>query len=425
MYENLSIGDEDGVVHEMSEETSIDGTEDVDRCLVGKVLSGKKVNREAFKGLIEQIWNPYGQVEVELVGDNLFVFYFNKCEDRNRVWQRGPWHFGNNLIVLEKPIREGNISRRLAKWLTEQIGEVVKIPYESRECWGKYPRVKVRIDISKPQKRWLLLKLTTSDEVIMVVLKYERLPEFCYACGKIGHGMKECLDEEEMKVALEGSPLRFGSWLKAYISEKSRPRFQSSGNGSSSKKVRSSGTSHDTEGDGFISLRPGSLAAQKEVLDKQETTKKKMLAGTNQKTLTADGVIGPTTLEEMSVDGPRGGNIVLSVEQAQLGNEPTAGPSMELVVQPCIKPSTLKGPTRHNLEGLEAVEDLSPQPMQTEIPNPLPSPKKKSSKKWKRLVRESQQSMVAGRISSPLHKLLVVSKAIRRSPKRTEVLWKR
>ncbi|TXG60503.1 hypothetical protein EZV62_015076 [Acer yangbiense] len=130
----------------MSEETSIDGVKDVDRCLVGKVLAYKKVNREAFKGLIEQIWSPYGQVEVESVGDNLFMFYFNNGEDRNRVLQRGPWHFGNSLIVLEKSTGAGN-------WLAEQIGEVVEIPSESRECWGKFMRVKVRIDIAKPLKR--------------------------------------------------------------------------------------------------------------------------------------------------------------------------------------------------------------------------------------------------------------------------------
>ncbi|KAK3223807.1 hypothetical protein Dsin_010832 [Dipteronia sinensis] len=156
LYENLSLAGEDGAVIEMTEEASVEGIKNVDKCLVGRVLSGKKVNREAFKGLIEQIWSSIGQVEVELVGDNLFMFYFNNGEERNRVLQRGPWHFGNSLIVLEKSVGSGTISklrfykadfwvqihdipllcmnRRTAKWLAEQIGEVVEIPSESREC---------------------------------------------------------------------------------------------------------------------------------------------------------------------------------------------------------------------------------------------------------------------------------------------------
>jgi hypothetical protein len=230
--------------------------------------------------LIEQIWNPYGNVEVELVGENIFMFYFINIEDRNRVWSRGPWHFGNNLIVLEKPSGTGNIAqlgfnkadfwvqihdipiccmnRRTAKWLAEQLGEVVEIPAESRECWGKFMRVKVRIDITKALKRWLRLKLSKSEEVTNVNLKYERLPEFCFACGKIGHSVKECQDEEARLVALEGSQSKFGSWLRAVVPDRSKPRFGSQGNGSSTERSRSIEASRESEGDGSVSLRQGS-----------------------------------------------------------------------------------------------------------------------------------------------------------------------
>ncbi|KAK3223806.1 hypothetical protein Dsin_010831 [Dipteronia sinensis] len=81
-------------------------------------------------------------------------------------------------------------------------------------------RVKVRIDIFKPLKHWLRLKLGKHEEVTMLSLKYERLPEFCYACGRIGQGIKECSDEEARRVVLEGSPTKYGSWLKATIPEK-------------------------------------------------------------------------------------------------------------------------------------------------------------------------------------------------------------
>ncbi|KAK3218790.1 hypothetical protein Dsin_012760 [Dipteronia sinensis] len=172
MYENLSLVDEDVAIPELFEE-AIDGVEDVDRCLVGRILSGRKVNRETFKGLIKQIWNSFGQVKVELVGDNTFMFYFIYREDWNRVWQRGPWHFGNSLIVLEKLDGLGNIftlgfskadfwvqihdipilcmNRRIAKWLAEQIGEVVEIPSESKECWG-YAMESRNAKMGKPEK---------------------------------------------------------------------------------------------------------------------------------------------------------------------------------------------------------------------------------------------------------------------------------
>ncbi|TXG63277.1 hypothetical protein EZV62_010271 [Acer yangbiense] len=42
LYENLSLADEDVGIHEIPEEVQQDGVADVDRCLMGKVLSGKK-----------------------------------------------------------------------------------------------------------------------------------------------------------------------------------------------------------------------------------------------------------------------------------------------------------------------------------------------------------------------------------------------
>ncbi|TXG70052.1 hypothetical protein EZV62_004987 [Acer yangbiense] len=234
LYENLSLAEEDGAVLEVAEEVQLEGEVDVDRSLVWRVLAGMRVNREAFKTLINQLWNPFGK--------------------------RGPWHFGNSLIVLEKSASSGDvlklefkkseflvqihdipimcINRRTARWLAEQISAVIELPSDSRECWGKFIRVKVQIDISKPLKRWLRLKLGKADEIVVVGLKYERLPDFCFACGRIGHIIKECVDEEAKKGALEGSPLRFGQWLKAQGSERGVPRFQGFHSGSSSERER-------------------------------------------------------------------------------------------------------------------------------------------------------------------------------------------
>ncbi|KAL5777051.1 hypothetical protein ACOSP7_009977 [Xanthoceras sorbifolium] len=51
------------------------------------------------------------RLEIEMVGDNVFVFHFQSLEDKAMVWSRGPWHFDKNLIVLEKPVGPGVISQ--------------------------------------------------------------------------------------------------------------------------------------------------------------------------------------------------------------------------------------------------------------------------------------------------------------------------
>ncbi|TXG48232.1 hypothetical protein EZV62_027526 [Acer yangbiense] len=328
LYENLSLADEDEAIHEATEEAKLDGEANVNHCLVGKVLSGKRVNRDAFKTLIDQLWSPFGAVETEVVGDNIFMFYFNNQVDRDWIWQRGPWYFEKRLIALEKPVGTGEISllgfnrvelwvqihdvivmcmnRRMAKWMAEQIGEVIDIPYESKECWGRYMRVKVQIDILKPLKRWLRLKLDKTDKIVVVGLKYERLSEFCYACGKIGHGIKECLDAEARNEALTGKITKFGSWMRATIPDRSKIRNQSFTNGSSTDKDRSMEGSRGLEIENSLNTVAGSLMSQKKEVVAVSAAQKTTVEETSSKTLTINSGPGSKPKTVPSIEGPPG-----------------------------------------------------------------------------------------------------------------------
>ncbi|TXG56754.1 hypothetical protein EZV62_018067 [Acer yangbiense] len=410
LYENLSLADEDEAVLEMAEEVKTDGIGDIDKCLVGKVLTGKKVNRDAFKGVIEQIWNAYGHVEMELVRDNTFMFYFNNSVDRNRVWNKGPWHFGRSLITLEKPVGSGDIeklgfdradfwvqihdiqilcmNRRTAKWLAEQLGEVVEIPSESRECWGKFMRVKVRLDISKPLKRWLRLKLGKSEEVTMVGLKYERLPEFYFACGRIGHGIMECTDEEARKMALEVTPTKFGSWMKA---------------------SRSLEVSREDEGDGSVSVKPGSISAY---LDSSNlVASRSMLKEKNQGTLISVIGGGLSKIDEMVVDGLDVGPMEGEQEKAHHGRALSKSQQKEKESQAVVESICPMIEAQPNQTLLHSSASSQHQVQQSEIPKFHSPPKQKSNRKWKKTVRESHLRQSLIRISSPLHRLLAVSKS--------------
>jgi hypothetical protein len=37
------------------------------------------------------------------------------------------------------------MNRRTAKWMADQIGRVIEIPSESKDCWGKFMKVKVQL----------------------------------------------------------------------------------------------------------------------------------------------------------------------------------------------------------------------------------------------------------------------------------------
>ncbi|TXG54079.1 hypothetical protein EZV62_019335 [Acer yangbiense] len=129
-------------------------------------------------------------------------------------------------------------------------------------------------------------ELDKSDNIVVVGLKYERLPEFCYACGKIGHGIKECLDIEARNEALTGKTTKFGSWIRVTILDRSKIKNQSYTNGSSIDKDRSMEGSCGVEIENSFNTMPGSLMSQKKETAATSAAQRKTVEETSFKTVT-------------------------------------------------------------------------------------------------------------------------------------------
>ncbi|KAI4985529.1 hypothetical protein ZWY2020_018159 [Hordeum vulgare] len=97
---------------------------------------------------------------------------------------------------------------------------------------GKHLRVKVKLNITIPLMRGLVLQREQKKEkqsgledveeeetrqkkkkgLLWCRFEYEHMPYFCYTCGVIGHGEKDCLTRP-----LKGDAPQFGPWLRAEV----------------------------------------------------------------------------------------------------------------------------------------------------------------------------------------------------------------
>lgn len=113
--------------------------------------------------------------------NNIFIFQFGSEVDKQKVLARGPWHFDKALVVLTEPIGMGEVTKQVfshvsfwvqilnvpimcmdtatIKELGEAIGRVEEVAIDiTWACFGKYIRLRISVDITKPLMKVLYLK---------------------------------------------------------------------------------------------------------------------------------------------------------------------------------------------------------------------------------------------------------------------------
>jgi hypothetical protein len=90
------------------------------------------------------------------------------------------------------------------------IGEYTEMDgVEEGMVVGKFPQVKVRMDIHKPIMSETLVEMDEKGRTFWCNFEYEFLSDSCYVCGLLGHVDKEC----DIKLK-KGEEAQYGKWLK-------------------------------------------------------------------------------------------------------------------------------------------------------------------------------------------------------------------
>jgi hypothetical protein len=232
------IADDDEAIPIGADEMCNDD-ESFSRTLVGKIWTEIPYNTRAFKQTMLQAWRARNPIEIQDLNKNLFLFKFTSKREADLVCKNGPWSFDKNILVLnrisgnEQPselvmnrssfwIRVYDLplklrSEAMAKKLGNILGDFEEMDMEEINRMRKFLRIKASLDLTKPLKRGSKLHFQGKD--IWVDYKYERLPNFCFVCGRIGHQMRDCEDledhDQEDFSEAEEKDQNYGPWLRA------------------------------------------------------------------------------------------------------------------------------------------------------------------------------------------------------------------
>lgn len=125
-----------------------------------------------------------------------------------------PWSFNRRALVMSR-LKEGQNPRcvelnfidlwvqihdlkfgfmleKVLKGIGNYVGRYVNsCPSNSVGVWREYMRIRVTINLSKPLKRRMKIKMA-GNEWFWVNFKYENVPSFCFICGIICHLERFC-----------------------------------------------------------------------------------------------------------------------------------------------------------------------------------------------------------------------------------------
>ena len=208
----LRINDEEESVLDLEVLNPSHDSEKVSLLLLGRLLTKRSYNVEAFKRTMTNVWGLAHGVAIRVLSPNLFAFQFFHWKDLKKVMDGRPWCFGNMLLLLmeaigeEQPdhvtinqspfwVRIENLpfnyrSDEIIRALVGNMGEILELE-EDVVGIGRYRRVRVLMDVTKPICRFRRLKDRNGKE-FQVDFAYERLPFFCFACGIMGHSERDC-----------------------------------------------------------------------------------------------------------------------------------------------------------------------------------------------------------------------------------------
>lgn len=94
----------------------------------------------------------------------------------------------------------------------EKLGNVIEVEAKDKgNCVGKFGRIRILKNIAEPLLKGLCVSLPNSIEESYIVLIYEKLSNFCYVCGRLGHVSRDCEDS-----FVDLTSLAFGDWIRAH-----------------------------------------------------------------------------------------------------------------------------------------------------------------------------------------------------------------
>lgn len=217
------------------EEDVEEGLQVCKNSVVGKILTEKPIHKGSLQSALANIWcNPKG-FRMEEIEDKLYQFFLEEEKDAKRILQGSPWIFRNSWLIVKewdratdpKTMEFSTVLIWIQLWGLPPHCRTRSMGMKIGSCLGEvleselfeFPekriinKIKVALDIAKPIKAGANAG-SRKDGVFWIEFRYEKLPQFCFFCGVIGHGEQGCQKAAQAEKDQTFQSKNLGPWLR-------------------------------------------------------------------------------------------------------------------------------------------------------------------------------------------------------------------
>ena len=212
--------------------------------LAGKFLTKRIINAKAIARTFKPLWKPAGELKIRDVGRNVLVFEFEDAIDLERVLEFEPWSYDKSLVIFQKTksvesapslefsvisfwvqlhnVPETSLNQETGEVVGNTIGTTIRVADPEDDGEGReFLRIRVAMNITKPLPRCCKLR-SEGKHIGWALLKFERLPNFCYWCGRVDHVEKDRETWLKNREKYGKEDQQFGDWMRAEQYKSSR-----------------------------------------------------------------------------------------------------------------------------------------------------------------------------------------------------------
>nr|POE73448.1 hypothetical protein CFP56_08751 [Quercus suber] len=205
LWSKLSFTKEEGKDIALGSSSTKAAREIGKNCVVMKILTKRIIFLEVLRKNMKMLWKPNKGLQIFEIEDDMFLVEFGDGRDKKRIMEMSPWSFEKQLILVQEFEGELVPKEIVLKWTPFWV-QIYNLPLKSMIC-------KTGMEIGA--KIGMVLDIDVLEKGVQWgKFLRERLPNFCYRCGKLDHGEKECAEKPSSGNREEEGCMQYGAWLR-------------------------------------------------------------------------------------------------------------------------------------------------------------------------------------------------------------------